>query len=326
MENNIKKVDDALPLVTVIILSYNYAQLIKKSIDSVLSQTMQNWELIICDDCSQDNSLDVISIYENNPKIRIHVNDRNLGIYPNAEVGITLSRGKYIKILMADDWLHPDYLKETITLMEKYPSIGLCSVRAELQNSYGMLVGVRCEPKDFNGFCSSKKSMAASMMEVNPIGNPSRVIFRRSAYDQVGGFDQSIEYCTEYDLWLRILEFWDAGFIPEVLSYELQHRQNATRNYYSNNRHLTSGEQMFAKLFDQHSFFKNHFFRQQKIWLFGWSTYWDSAYGQLWSRRPEELVTLLKIMLRRSFPPFWIFFAMWRFSFFIFRKLIAKIS
>src|SRR6266498_2583037 len=105
------------PMVSVIILSYNYAQLIQKSIDSVLSQTISDWELIICDDCSQDNSLDILSSYAAQHNIKIHVNPRNLGLYPNAETGIAHSRGKYIKILMADDWLHPDYLKETVALM-----------------------------------------------------------------------------------------------------------------------------------------------------------------------------------------------------------------
>ena len=311
-------------MVSVIILSYNYAQLIQKSIDSVLSQTISDWELIICDDCSQDNSLDILSSYAAQHNIKIHVNPRNLGIYPNAETGIAHSRGKYIKILMADDWLHPDYLKETVALMERYPSMGLCSVRAELQNSYGKILEVRCEPNKFSGFCAKKVAMTASTLHVNPIGNPSRVIFRRSAYDQVGGFDLDIEYCTEYDLWLRILEDWDAGFLAKVLSYELQHTENATLSYYSNGRHLASGEQMFVKLFRQHSFFKNRFLRQQKVWLFGWSTYWENAYRQLWNNRPEELIALLKIVVRRSLPVFWVFFALWRFVVFVVRKSFAK--
>ena len=95
----------AAPLVSVIIPNYNYARFLTERIDSVLSQTFQNFELIILDDCSTDNSREVIERYRSNPKVsHIIYNQSNTGSpFAQWEKGLSVARGKYIWVAEADD-------------------------------------------------------------------------------------------------------------------------------------------------------------------------------------------------------------------------------
>lgn len=314
------------PLVSILVPSYNYAHLIVRCLDSVLKQTYTNWELIICDDQSSDDSLAVLHQYANHPQVQIHLNETNLGLYPNIVRCLSYASGEFIKILMADDWLHPDYLEDTLALFARYPSIGLCSVSTEVFNDEGRLVTRREEPELARCFYPHDDLLLHTRHLVNPIGNPSRVIFRRAAYDEVGGFDLDLEYCTENDLWLRILEKWDAAFAPRILSYELLHEQNATRDYVRDARHLITGEQMNRKLFDSHPYFQNHAWRQQQVWLQGWREYWDAAIRHKVEGNPAEFNTLVAILGRNAWPVLWIPLLGWRFAYVIGRKAFLKLA
>jgi glycosyltransferase involved in cell wall biosynthesis len=309
-----------IPTVSVIIPSYNYADLIPRCIQSVVDQTYPDWELIISDDHSSDNSLQKISTFRDNPKIQIYTNETTLGIYGNICAGISRSRGKYIKILMADDWLHPEYLIETTKLLEEYPSISLCSVNTELRNLTDGIIEIRSLPKPVEGFCPRAEALSWLTVSVNPYGNPSRILFRRDAYVRCLGFDLEIEYCTELDLWIRMLEDGDFGYIGKVLTYELQHNRNATLFYASNGKHITEGEKMFVKLFARHTYFRGKVWRQQMVWLYGWLDYWNHALYDFLHNQPKELSVLIGVLRRRSYLVIWLPCLVFRFGAMVIHK------
>ena len=112
------------PLVTIYITNYNYGRYIKQSINSVLNQSYKNFELIIIDDGSTDNSRNIIDRYKNNKKVKI-VYQKNKGLNKSNNVALKLSKGDYISRLDADDWIDENFLQIMINNLKKDPKIGM---------------------------------------------------------------------------------------------------------------------------------------------------------------------------------------------------------
>ncbi len=106
------------PLVTIGIPNYNYAQYLEECISSVVNQTYSNIEILISDNASTDNSIDVIKSF-NDPRIRYWVNKANLGVYPNWDLLVKEAKGEYFKILQADDFLDINYVTKCIEILVK---------------------------------------------------------------------------------------------------------------------------------------------------------------------------------------------------------------
>ena len=101
--------------VSIIMPSYNYALYIKKAIESVLSQTYKNWELIIIDDASTDNSLSIINEYlKNDSRVKLIINDKNIGLCASLNKAIQLADGEWIAFLESDDEFLPESIEEKI--------------------------------------------------------------------------------------------------------------------------------------------------------------------------------------------------------------------
>jgi glycosyltransferase involved in cell wall biosynthesis len=116
--NNIK--------VSILTTVYNRDKYIAACIESVLASTYQNWELIIVDDVSSDTSVAIARAYEQkDARIKVYVNDKNLGDYPNRNKAASYAKGKYIKYLDADDIIYPHGLEIMVNTMEQFPEAGL---------------------------------------------------------------------------------------------------------------------------------------------------------------------------------------------------------
>lgn len=122
------------PLVSVIIASYNYAHLIKETIDSILKQTYTNYEIIIIDDGSKDNSIEVITPYLDNNKIHLytHPNFENRGLCETIKLGIEKSRGEFIAFCESDDLWHPQHLEKKIHIINNFNNVQIISNNIEL--------------------------------------------------------------------------------------------------------------------------------------------------------------------------------------------------
>ncbi len=113
------------PLITVLMPTYKGAAYLRKTIDSILKQTFKNFELLIINDCSPDNTDEIISSYKD-PRIRYIKNEHNLGISGSSNLGFSLARGKYIARQDHDDIAHPKRLQKQFEFMEAHPEVGLC--------------------------------------------------------------------------------------------------------------------------------------------------------------------------------------------------------
>ena len=101
-------------LISIVMTSYNYANYIAEAIESVINQTYKNWELIIIDDASTDNSIDVINNYLNDSRIKLYVNEKNLGLAESLKKGIDLASGNWIAFLESDDKFTPNSIEEKV--------------------------------------------------------------------------------------------------------------------------------------------------------------------------------------------------------------------
>jgi len=112
---------DALPVVSVLMTVYNREPYLAAAIESVLAQSFADIELIVVDDRSSDRSAEVARRYESDPRLRLFVNEKNLGDYPNRNHAASLARGRYVKYVDADDLIYPHCLQVMVEAMERFP-------------------------------------------------------------------------------------------------------------------------------------------------------------------------------------------------------------
>src|SRR5688572_2541323 len=109
------------PLVSVLITAYNREKYIAASIESVLAQSFEDFELVIVDDCSRDGTLRVAEQYLFDPRVRIAKNEQNLGDYPNRNRAAKLAQGQYLKFHDSDDLMYPHCLATMVMLLDAEP-------------------------------------------------------------------------------------------------------------------------------------------------------------------------------------------------------------
>ena len=120
----------ATPLVSVLMTAYNRKKYIAEAIESVLASTFQDFELIIVDDCSRDHTVEIVRLYTSDPRLQVHVNEKNLGDYPNRNRAASLAKGQYLKYVDSDDYIYPRGLQIMVEMFEPFTqaAVGFCSL------------------------------------------------------------------------------------------------------------------------------------------------------------------------------------------------------
>lgn len=129
-------IETTTPLVSILMTSYNREKYIGEAIQSILDSTYQNWELIICDDCSVDRTVAIAKEFlAKDKRIRLYVNEHNLKQFQNRNKAASLAKGKYIKYVDSDDMIYPTTLEVMVQIMEMHPACGMgfcCPERIKL--------------------------------------------------------------------------------------------------------------------------------------------------------------------------------------------------
>lgn len=208
------------PKVSVLIPTYNYAHLLDVTIQSVLDQTFTDFELIIVDNCSKDNTVEVVSKYLSDSRVSFYRNDRNLGLTGNWNRCLELAKGEYIKYLCADDKFHPQILEKYVPVMDSHPHVSIISCYRQEFDSTGIKKKIVTPP--FKGVENGRKVIYDMVKrDQNFLGDPTRPMIRRSNL-HVGPF-KTFEYITDWEMWVRHLVIGDCYVIPEVLAYGRKH-------------------------------------------------------------------------------------------------------
>lgn len=221
---------EQLPLVSICIPNYNNAQFISKCIQSALNQSYENIEVVVVDNCSTDNSWEVISKIKNK-KLKIFSNSANIGMYPNFMRAAELSSGDFIKFICADDWLDKDFVSESLKHFINEDIAMVSSKQAKFFNENGKIKGYRNVPCKRTHVASPNELFNYFLSNTNPIGNPTRVIIRKKVFYDYNGFDLDFRFCNDYELWMRISKKYRVAFIDKCLSYERKHNNQATSSY-----------------------------------------------------------------------------------------------
>lgn len=206
------------PLVTVYITNYNYGQYIRKAIESVLSQTIEDFELIIIDDGSLDDSKLIIEEYSSKDNISI-IYQHNKGLNKTNNVALKASKGKYIMRLDADDFLEPTALEDMSNELEKDDELGLIFPNYYLVDKDGIVVS-ETKRHDF------KK-------EVNILDQPAHgacTMIRVNFLKALEGYDESFTCQDGYELWVKFVGNYKVTNINKTLFSYRRHNNNLTNN------------------------------------------------------------------------------------------------
>lgn len=214
------KLKHSLPLVSIIVPTYNRCEFVQQAIDSVLAQTFQDFELIVVDDGSTDGTGDVLKTRYGG-KI-IYIWQENQGGPVARNTGISSAKGKYIALLDSDDFWLPEKLSRQVPVLENNPEVAVVLCQAWYVDNKGQRLGE--QPLGVNTRSSDFSVEKLLLYNKIPAGSTTALI-RRSVLDRVGGFSKDIRFGAEWDLWLRMAADSTMFMIPEPLAFYRRHKQ-----------------------------------------------------------------------------------------------------
>lgn len=205
------------PRVSVVMSVFNGEKYLRNAIDSVLSQTFDNFEFIIIDDGSSDSGPELIKAYQD-PRIRFSRNDQNIGVTRTLNKGLKQARGEYIARMDSDDVSLPDRLAKQVALMDANPEMGACGTWALDIDETGKVVDKRETPIG--------EKLDCFYWQRTPIIHPAAMF--RFTPSSGPWYDETTPVAQDYDLWLRIRAEQSLGNVPEYLLLYRVHDKSIT--------------------------------------------------------------------------------------------------
>jgi hypothetical protein len=224
-----------MPAVSIIIPNYNHARYLRRRIDSVLAQTYSDFEVILLDDGSTDQSRKIIESYAGNPKVRIEFNAQNSGsVFKQWNRGVQMARGRYIWIAESDDCAEARFLERMVPILDGQPDVTFAYCRSwrvgenDGRNGFADAEFERLDSKHWTAdFIAEGAEELRNYFTVSaPISNTSAVIFRKNIYEAIGGADESLRMCGDYKMWAAMAAKGKIAYIAEPLNYYRSHREN----------------------------------------------------------------------------------------------------
>lgn len=201
------------PSITVLMPVYNAARFLKEAIESILNQTWGNFEFLIVDDGSSDDSVSIIRSYSD-PRIRLVLNDTNLGLSPTLNKGLGLAQGAFIARMDADDVSAPIRLERQRHAFLKDPELVGVSTAVTILNVHG-------EPLSMLPVLVGDEQIRRALSVTNPLAHAS-MMFRRDAVLALGGYNPDTNPVEDFDLWTRLSALGRlANLDDSLLSYRL---------------------------------------------------------------------------------------------------------
>tara|TARA_R110002126_G_scaffold181187_2_gene329916 strand:- start:4353 stop:5177 length:825 start_codon:yes stop_codon:yes gene_type:complete len=207
-QNKIMKIK---PRVSVIMAVYNADIYLEESIKSILNQSFADFEFLIVDDCSKDdspNTLKAFSLIDS--RIKVYTNKENLGLTKNLNKLIQISKGEYIARMDADDVSLPERFKEQVEYFESHSDIDIIGTFSRNISNSGVVIGHRKVPV-------THSEILKLLPKLNPMSHPT-VMFKASSIRQVGGYDERYRTSQDFHLWFKAIgNGLKINNIPKVL-------------------------------------------------------------------------------------------------------------
>jgi len=219
------------PLVSTIVLCYNQSHFVLETLESVKAQTYPNTQLIIVDDCSSDNSVEIIEgwLRRNGVRCTFIRHEENQGICKSLNDALAVAKGKYISMTAADDLWLPEKLSQQVEIMESQPSqVGMLYSDAFLIDEHGeLLPGMFIEAHRRLPEMPQGRVLNA-LLEQNFVPAMTTLV-RRSCYERLGFFDENLLW-EDWDMWLRIARHYSFVYSPIPSAKYRRHSQSFTQS------------------------------------------------------------------------------------------------
>lgn len=209
------------PKVSVIIPTYNSAHFIIEAVDSVLAQTFTDFEVLVVDDGSKDNTKEVLT--EKYGDSIQYFYKENGGVSKARNFGIENANGKYVAFLDSDDAWIPEKLEKQITALEKNSENKACY-------SSFYLCDENLNPTGINPSDRKADALTDLLLIGNVVATPSTVIAEKELFQQVGGFDDQLSQCADWEMWIRLATKTEFIYIDEPLLKYRIHGANMSKN------------------------------------------------------------------------------------------------
>ena len=211
-------------MVSIVIPTHNRAHLVGRAVKSVMGQTFPDFELIVVDDDSGDDTKAVVNGFRDK-RIRYLRHGSNLGAPAARNTGISNAQGEYIGLLDDDDEWYPQKLEKQVNkFSEVSEKVGLIYTGHEVRGNDGRLLHTYLP--------ESKGDVRLRLLLGTTIGSPTPMI-RKSCFEKVGLFDESLTSCQDWDMWKRISDHYEFDFVPEILAIGYQHGKQISSDFSS---------------------------------------------------------------------------------------------
>ena len=206
-----------MPLVSVVVPCYNHEKYVAQTIESVINQTYKNIELIVIDDGSKDNSVEVIQELADKYGFTF-IHRPNKGLSATLNEGVKLSNGKYFSAIASDDILMLDKIEKQVEFMEANPDYGMC---------YGKIVYFENSIENTLEYPNSNKEgwLFDDLLNYGCFIPAPSTFMRKEVFENVGEYDESL-WIEDWDMWLRISQKYKIGYIDEYFAYYRKHDSN----------------------------------------------------------------------------------------------------
>lgn len=222
------------PAISVLLPVYNGGDYLKQSLQSVLKQTLHNVEILIIDDCSTDGSFEYLQSVSDD-RISLFKNEQNRGLFFNLNFLIEQSKSPLIKLWAQDDMMYPQCLERFVDFHAAHPGIGFSYSGRDMIDENGKIK--KNDKVDNTPTIISTELHAKIAYYTGSIaGNIANVCIAKQALDKVGLFKEQMKISADFDMWVRLAEHFETGFINEKLIQLRDHDGQLSRNekYYIN--------------------------------------------------------------------------------------------
>lgn len=223
---------------SVVVTSYNHAEYLKQRMDTLLAQSYPNIEILVIDDCSTDNSLEVLEEYSKYRHIKIIALPKNGGYAAACNHGVSLSNGDYIMFAECDDFNDPIHIEMLMERLIANESVGVAYCRSNMVDSKGIIFGddFQYREKRFQYHCAQdilipQTQMQKYFLKSCVIPNMSAALIIKDCIIRAGGLSSDYRICADWDFWCRLAENTDFYYVAKPLNYFRTHETTARNTF-----------------------------------------------------------------------------------------------
>lgn len=227
-----RKEDEELeqPLISVVMSTYNEEAYIEEALNSILNQTIQDFELIIYDDCSTDGTVGKLRSFQD-ARIRLICNETNCGLTQNLNKGLRIARGRFIARMDGDDRSEPTRFEKQIQFMEAHPEVYLISCHAR---NFG-------ESDLVNRIKGDSDALQCRML-IRPVFAHPGFMMRRELIEEGFWYDESFRTAQDYEFAVRVAKEHEIGMVPEILLHYRVHKKQISNT--ANGNQITNADRV----------------------------------------------------------------------------------